>query len=115
MRKITLLFTFLLSINLIAQNPFEANIEFITTTNFCLGDGEGSCDPDFEDLTTSSIATITAVDATSFTLDDISGGVYPNVYGDSNQIATVTIDTVEQTLSANFVVGKNVKLKLLEL
>lgn len=102
MRKITLLFTLLLSINLIAQNPFEANSEFITTTNFCLGDGEGACDPDFEDLTTSSVATITAVDATSFTLDDISGGVYPNIYDDGNQIATVTVNTADQTLTASF-------------
>lgn len=99
MKKITFILSMLLSTVLFAQNPFEADMVFETSTTFCAGDGEGNCDPENTDLEIDSFASITASEATSFDLDDVSGGVYLNIYNSSNQPATVNVNTADQTLS----------------
>lgn len=99
MKKITFILSLFLGAAVFAQNPFEADMIFETSTTFCAGDGNGNCDPENSDLEIDSFASITTSEATSFDLDDVSGGVYLNIYNSSNQPATVNVNTADQTLS----------------
>lgn len=101
MKKITFILSMLVSTVLFAQNPFQADMVFETSTTFCAGDGDGNCDPENTDLETESFATITTAGTDSFDLDDITGGVYLNIYNASNQPATVNVNTADQTLSVD--------------
>ena len=99
MKKITLILSVMFCVSMFAQNPFEANMIFETSTTFCAGDGAGNCDPEATDLLVETVVNITASGDNSFDLSDVSAGVYPIVYGDSDQPATVLVNTADQTLT----------------
>lgn len=101
MKKITLMIAFVaFAFNAQAQNPFENLMLFDVDATVCAGDGEGNCDPANSNIELTSQVTITlGENSNEIIISDITGGLYEQGYGASDQEAIIVVDDANQTLT----------------